>query len=85
VTVIEVVEEVDIEKGELWPGLSVIRSVVGPREVLSGSQRSEEVTIRQVGEVVFRETRLSVALSRNPRASQGALFWAAVEYERRGE
>jgi hypothetical protein len=36
---------------------------IGSREVLSGSQRSEEqVTIRQVGKVVFRDARLSVAL-----------------------
>jgi hypothetical protein len=36
---------------------------VGSREVLLGSQRSEEqVTIRQVGEVVFCDARLLVAL-----------------------
>jgi hypothetical protein len=36
---------------------------VGSREVLLGSQRSEEqVTIRQVGKVVFCDARLLVAL-----------------------
>jgi hypothetical protein len=43
------------------------------------------VTIRQVGKVVFRDARLPVALSRNPRARWHALFWAADEYRRRGE
>jgi hypothetical protein len=36
---------------------------IGSREVLLGLQQSEEqVTIRQVGKVVFRDARLLVAL-----------------------